>query len=72
MRHRVESGPGGTARYRVKLWPAEEAEPEEWDLELEKEAGDVQAGGALLLAHYTEATFGDVEVLPIQGDGLVD
>ena len=72
MKHRVESGPGGTARYRVKLWPAEEAEPEAWDLELEKEAGDVQAGGALLRAHYTEATFGDVEVLPIQGDGLID
>jgi hypothetical protein len=67
MKHRVRGNPDGSARYSVKLWPAGDPEPEAWDLELDKDPGDVQNGGALLIAHYTEVTFGDVEVTPACG-----
>ena len=65
MKHRVGGNPDGSARYSVKLWPAGEPEPGTWDLELDKHPGDVQNGGALLIAHYTEVTFGDVTVTPV-------
>ena len=65
MKHRVSSSPDGGAIYQVKLWDLNDAEPAEWDLELQKAPGDTPSGGALLIAHYTEVTFGDVEVLPV-------
>lgn len=65
MKHRVQSGSNGTARYRVKLWPAGTSEPNAWDLEMEKDSGGVQSGGALLIAHYTDVTFGEVEAVPL-------
>lgn len=65
MKHQVVSARGSATRYRVKLWKGEEPEPVNWDLELLKEPSDVHQGGALLIAHYSEVTFGDVEVLPV-------
>lgn len=63
--HRVESGSNGSACYRVKLWEAGTTEPSAWAVELHKGPADVQRGGALLIAHYAEVTFGDVEVVPV-------
>ena len=65
MEHRVDSTPDGATRYRVKLWEADLPEPKEWAVELLKNPPDVYQGGALLIAHYTEVTFGDVEVIPV-------
>jgi len=50
---------------RVKLWETGTPEPRSWDVEFLKEPSDVHQGGALLIAHYSEVTFGDVEVLPV-------
>jgi hypothetical protein len=65
MKHRVSSSPDGSATYRVNLWGIDDAEPEGWDLELQKDPDGTRSGGALLVAHYTEVTFGDVEVVPV-------
>jgi hypothetical protein len=65
MKHRVCTASDGGAVYRVRLWQADEPESAEWDLELRKPPGGAQSGGALLIAHYTEVTFGDVEIVPV-------
>jgi len=61
MKHRVESVGKSKTLYHVKFWDAEEPEPAEWNLTAEEE-GDVPRGGALLLAHYSDVTFGNVTV----------
>ncbi len=64
MKHRVETLECGTSRYRVKLWPDDEPEPEAWDLE-RFETGDLISGSALLIAHHSDVTFGNVSVVSI-------
>lgn len=66
LKHRVESGGGKTTIYRVKFWDAKEPEPVSWNVTA-KEESDVAHGGALLLAHYSDVTFGNVLVAPIDG-----
>jgi hypothetical protein len=65
MRVQVKTLPDGRARYRARLWPADEAEGGSWDLEMTRPAGGVACGGALLIAHYTDVTFGDVRVVAV-------
>lgn len=68
MKHRVETIGSDSTRYSVKLWPMDQPEPADWDfsgVELEE---NVAAGSALLLAHNTSVTFGDVEIIPVQQD----
>lgn len=65
MQHRVETLTDSTTQYSVKLWRQGEPEPEMWDLQAVEGPDDVQNGGALILAHYTDATFGNVQVRPI-------
>jgi len=65
MKHRVQSGGDGIARYRVKLWADDDPEPDAWDMDMEKDSDGVQSGGALLIAHYTDVTFGEVEAVPL-------
>ena len=67
MKHRVETLADGRSRYRVKLWPINEQEPNNWDLE-RFEPNDLQFGSVLLLAHHTEVTFGNVLVTPVLRD----
>ncbi len=62
MKHRVETV-GKKAIYNVKLWNAEKKEPTDWDVTFEEKV-DIPRGGALLLAHYTDVTFGNVTVTP--------
>ncbi len=64
MKHRVETLADGRTRYRVKLWAADESEPEAWDFE-RFEPDDLESGSALLLAHHSDVTFGNVEVVPV-------
>jgi hypothetical protein len=65
MKHRVETLANCASRYRTKLWPAGEAEPHDWDFERFEPDEDVPTGSALLLAHHSDVTFGDIHVRPI-------
>jgi hypothetical protein len=65
MKMRVETLPDDRTKYMVKLWRRDEPEPDAWDLETWEEA-DVRSGSALLIAHNTIVTFGNLEVVPIQ------
>ena len=66
MKHRVRDV-GDSTRYQVKLWRDDQPEPKEWDLEAcEAAEGNEAAGSALLLAHNTDVTFGNIQVVPIE------
>lgn len=65
MKHRVETLADGRTWYRVKLWAASSEEPDDWDFE-RFEPGDLKSGSALLLAHHSDVTFGNVEVVPVK------
>ncbi|MBD3267590.1 hypothetical protein GF373_13055 [bacterium] len=67
MKHRVETLADGRSLYRVKMWPYGESEPASWDL-ARYESGDLASGSALLIAHHTDVTFGDIWVTPIEGE----
>ena len=65
MVHRVTTLADRSSRYQVRLWPGSTSEPEGWDLEMIRPPGTPAAGGALLIAHYSVVTFGNVSVLPM-------
>ena len=67
MKHRVQTLANGSTEYRVKLWAAGHQEPDQWDLLGTERPDDVTHGGALLIAHYTEVTFGNVKAVPLDG-----
>ncbi|MDT9176300.1 MAG: Ig-like domain-containing protein, partial [Limnospira sp. PMC 1256.20] len=53
--------------YSFKVWEENEPEPAEWDRKSFKSSSDIRAlshGSLLLVAHYYDATFGDVTVVP--------
>lgn len=53
----------GVTRYSFKLWRASEPEPEHWTWQQVQTSGTaLRKGGAVLLAHHVDATFGDVEI----------
>jgi hypothetical protein len=66
MKHRVESLPDGRTQYSVKLWPQDHAEPHAWDLIAFEPPGNLPNGAALLIAHNTDVTFGDVTAVAIE------
>jgi hypothetical protein len=59
---RVDSRPNETSLYRLKVWQQGTPEPEAWDLQTNGPAEELKTGSALLLAHQTDASFGDVTV----------
>jgi hypothetical protein len=65
MEHRTRTLPDGSISYQCRLWREDEAPPPGWDLELTRPPGSTPNGGALLLAHYTDVTFGPVSFDPI-------
>jgi hypothetical protein len=66
MKLRVRTPSGELSAYEAKLWPPAEPEPAAWDvLAAAPLAEDVPSGGALLVAHNTDVTFGDVHVRPL-------
>jgi hypothetical protein len=65
MKHRVQTLGNGLTHYQVKLWATDVEEPTEWDFE-RFEPGDLRSGSALLLAHHSDATFGNVTVVPVE------
>ena len=51
--------------YRLKVWPADEAEPGSWLLTYQSQTADPLTGSLLLLAHHCDISFGDVAVTPL-------
>jgi hypothetical protein len=66
MKHRVETIGRDSTRYSVKLWPLDQQEPEAWDFSGVEAEENFTHGSALLLAHNTSVTFGDVSVIPTE------
>jgi hypothetical protein len=61
----VETLPGNIPQFRFRYWKASDAEPATWNLQVQGDAVDPQAGAVLLLAHECDATFGPMSVVPI-------
>ena len=64
LKLRVDTLPGPAARYRVKSWKDGEPEPAAWDLDSKEGGAAIPSGGALLVAHNTDVTFGNLHVTP--------
>lgn len=62
MKHRVNTIGRDSTLYQVKLWPFDETEPIDWDFHGIEVEENYPSGGALLIAHNTCVTFGDVKV----------
>jgi hypothetical protein len=50
--------------YALRVWPQGQPEPSVWDLTYLDQSRRASRGSALLLSHYVDATFGDVEIDP--------
>ena len=64
MKHRVTKLDELWTKYSVKLWPDGSDEPATWDL-VRIEERDLDSGSALLIAHHSDVTFGNVAVVPV-------
>ena len=62
---RSQADPGIRSKYSVKIWPDGSEEPMNWDL-VRIEEGDLNSGSALLIAHHSDVTFGNVTAVPIE------
>ncbi len=56
------SNPNKPATYSFKMWNATQAEPATWDIVSEGANGEPRSGSVLLVAHHTDASFGNVVV----------
>ncbi len=65
MKHRVTTRADGSSLFQVKLWSSDGTEPAEWDFHRVEPKDDVPTGSALLLAHHSDVTFGNITVIPI-------
>jgi hypothetical protein len=62
--------PRGITRYRFKIWPAGKREPKEWDWQVvQVSVHALQKGGVAFVAHHVDVTFGDVNVVSLDGSG---
>jgi len=66
LKSQVDNIEKDLTRYRVKIWPARNDEPENWQLTAVEGAQDIQSGSALLIAHNTDVTFGNVSIIPLE------
>ena len=66
LKSRVEYIDKNYTRYRVKIWTSGKPEPESWQLTAVEGPDDVQYGSALIIAHNTDVTFGNISVIPIE------
>ncbi|CRI62969.1 exported hypothetical protein [Thiocapsa sp. KS1] len=64
---RVQSLIGGSTRYSVKVWRTGDPEPTGWEL-VATDANDVEGGSLLLVAHYVDASFGNISIEPVTPD----
>jgi hypothetical protein len=68
LKMQVSSLGGTIPFYRLKFWPANQAEPVSWLLSMQQTSNDPQYGSALIVLHYVDATLGRVTVVPLEGD----
>lgn len=66
MKHRIETLPDSSTLYSVKLWEEGQPEPANWDLQATEPPGNLPAGSALLIAHNTDVTFGNVKAVSLK------
>ncbi len=60
----------GQHEYKTKMWPQGQAEPVQWDITQTQTIGESNSNGSLLLvAHYADATFGNITVTSLGGAG---
>ncbi len=64
---RAESYINTTTLYSLKVWEATQAEPANWTVTAHGVPGELETGSIILMAHFTDATFGDVTI-----ESLVD
>lgn len=62
---RARTLPGPTTEYKFKVWPTSQPEPTAWTLSHQEGAGDPASGSMLLVAHFVDATFGNVTIVPV-------
>ncbi len=55
----------GQHQYRFKVWPQTDPEPAQWTLVASTALAELASGSALLLVHNIDATFGNVDIVPI-------
>jgi len=63
-RPRVQSQTNGNVLYQMKLWVAGSAEPANWEL-VGTDTNDEPSGSVVLIAHFTDVSFGNVVVEPL-------
>ena len=67
---RVENNTTGGV-YSLKVWdPAVESEPGAWNLVAQETLADPQNGSPVLIAHDTDATFGNVTIEPVTSTNM--
>jgi hypothetical protein len=66
LKSEVRTLADGLTQYRAKIWPAEDPEVAEWDLVATEGPEDVQSGSALLVAHNSDVTFGNVTIKAVE------
>ena len=62
---RVETIAGVGGRYSFKVWETGQPEPPAWDIVGQEALSDPQNGSMMLISHYADASYGDVEVTEI-------
>ena len=67
---RVETIASGDSIYSLKVWEEGSTEPESWDVSGVGPSSDRDDGSIVLVAHFTDATFGNVVIEPIR-DGTI-
>ena len=58
------AGIGQAPTYRMKMWPASQAEPGSWSINFTGSPTDPSSGSLVLLAHECDVNFGNVTVVP--------
>jgi hypothetical protein len=61
---RVETQTNGSVRYRAKVWESTASEPAIWQFTAATKTPDVAGGSLLLVAHYTDVSFGNITIAP--------
>ncbi len=62
---RVDTQPDGSHFYGFKIWEDGTPEPEDWELTMVETPEQPDNGCMLLFSHHVEATFGNVQVVPV-------
>ncbi|MBF2001378.1 MAG: DUF4347 domain-containing protein, partial [Synechococcales cyanobacterium M58_A2018_015] len=62
---RVETS-SGHSQYKLKVWQQGLAEPVAWDLQAQLHPWHLQQGSLLLLAHFDDVTFGNVNIISLE------